>query len=103
MLEKQLVSLINVSDYASASIDPDCNSTNSLACNNYNYLYNAASSTWTLNSISDNTYQAIYLSNGMMRIENANYYNTYNIVIYIDGNERYISGIGSKEKPYIIE
>lgn len=103
VLENQLVSLISVSDYASASIDPDCKSVNSMACNNYNYLYRVAHSTWTLNSITDNTYQAIYLSNGMMRIENANYYNSYNIVIYIDGNELYTEGSGTKEKPYIIK
>lgn len=103
VLENQVISLMNVSDYASASTDPDCKSVNSMACNNYNYLYRIAHSTWTLNPITDNTYQVIYLSNGMMRIENANYYNDYNIVIYIDGNELYTEGSGTKEKPYIIK
>lgn len=103
VLENQVISLINVSDYANASTDPDCKSVNSMSCNNYNYLYLSASLTWTLNPISDNTYQVIYLSNGMMRIENASYYNEYNIVIYIDGNELYTEGSGTKEKPYIIK
>lgn len=103
VLQGQVISLINVSDYASASLDQDCNSTNSRACNNYNYLYRVAQSTWTLNSVSDNTYGVIYLSNGMMRTTNANDYNDYNIVIYVDGNELYTEGIGSSENPYIIK
>ena len=38
VLEKQLVSLMNVSDYAKASLDADCTTVKSPACNNYNYL-----------------------------------------------------------------
>ena len=37
-LEKQIVSLINVSDYALASLDSNCIDLRSRSCNNYNYL-----------------------------------------------------------------
>jgi len=102
VLENQVISIISVSDYSLASLDAECNSVISKSCNNYNYLYNMASSTWTSNSVSDNTYEAISISAGMEEIQNANSYNEYNIVIYIDGNMLYQSGNGSKEKPYII-
>lgn len=101
-LEKQIVSLINISDYSKASLDPDCSSLRSQSCNNYNYLYGTASSTWTLNSTLDNTYEVILLSDGIMELINANTYNTYNIVIYIDGNHLYTTGSGSSNDPYIL-
>lgn len=102
-LEDQVVSLLNISDYALASLDPDCNSIVSKACNNYNYLRNIASSTWTLNTISDNSYQVLYIASGLSEIQNANMYNEYNMVIYIDGNELYQEGTGSDLDPYIIK
>lgn len=103
VLEKQVISLVNVSDYAMASLDPECDSIASKSCRNYNYLSSKSLSTWTLNSILDNTYETIYLSSGYYRIENASMYNTYNIVIYIDGNELYTTGIGTSENPYVIK
>lgn len=103
VLEKQVISLLNISDYAMASLDQDCNSIISRSCNNYNYLTNIASSTWTLNSLSDNSYQVYYISSGLSEIQNASVYNEYNIVIYIDGNELYTEGNGTEVDPYIIK
>lgn len=102
-LEKQVISLLNVSDYAKASLDPDCINLNSRSCNNYNYLSDVASSTWTLNVSSDTTYEVMYLSNGLMMAKNANSYNQYNIVIYIDGNIYFNGGTGSETSPFVIE
>lgn len=103
VLENQLVSMLNVSDYAMASIDPDCNSVNSKSCRNYNYLSKVASSTWTLNAVSENTYEVFYMANGLAVHSDANTYNEYNMVIYVDGNELYIEGSGSSNNPYIIK
>ena len=100
-LEKQIVSLINVSDYALASLDSNCIDLRSRSCNNYNYLRNVVSSTWTLNSSSDNTYDVMYVSDGLMEIQNAWYTEQYNLVVYIDGNELYTSGKGTAESPYL--
>ena len=102
-LEKQIISLVNISDYANASLDPDCVDLNSLSCNNYNYLYQVVPSTWTLNTSLDNSYDVIYLSNGLMYSQSANTNNEYNIVIYIDGNQLYTSGSGSANDPYLYE
>ncbi len=102
-LENQVVSILNVSDYARASLDPNCVDLKSRSCNNYNYLYEVASSTWTLNASLDNTYDAIYISDGLMEVQNTNSYNEYNLVIYIDGNQKYTTGNGSVNNPFVIE
>ena len=94
---------MNVSDFAMASADPDCHTTRDRSCNNYNYLSNVAPSTWTMNSINDNSYEALFISGGLQGHQNANLYNEYSIVIYIDGNEPYTSGDGSSNNPYSIE
>ena len=101
-IEKQVVSMLNISDYAMASLDSDCVDLRSRSCGNYNYLKNILSATWTLNSINDNTYDVIYLSNGLMEVSNAKKSMRYNIVIYIDGNELYTEGKGTENNPYII-
>lgn len=103
ILENQVISLINVSDFSLASLDSDCNSIVSKSCNNYNYLKNVASSTWTLNATADNTYQAFFISAGLAETQNLNSYNEYNIVIYVDGNELYTSGTGSETNPYVMK
>ena len=103
ILEDQIVSLMNSSDFAIASTDADCNSTVSRSCRNYNYLYNVAYSSWTLNSLSENTYEAFYISDGLLQHQNCNLYNEYNIVIYIDGEELYTEGKGTFEQPYVIK
>ena len=102
ILENQVISLINVSDYARASIDPNCDSTIAKSCKNYNYLSVVAPSSWTLNSIKNNTYEVLFLSDGIQEPQTANTYNEYNIVFYIDGNELYQSGTGTINNPYII-
>lgn len=101
-LENQVISLMNVSDFAMASLDPDCDSIKSRACKNYNYLSGIASYTWTSNSVSENSYEIYFISDGLIERQRASSYSEYNIVIYIDGNELYTSGKGTSLNPYII-
>jgi len=103
ILPKQVVSLLSASDYAKASLDTNCTSLRTLSCNNFNYLYGVASSTWTLNGSSDNSYQVAFLSDGLVEYVNANELMTYNIVIYVDGNMLYVDGDGSSNNPYVVE
>ncbi len=103
VLEKQVVSLMNVSDYAKASLDVDCTNVKSPTCNNYNYLNGVVSDTWTLNSPTENSYEVFFISTGRMEVQYANTYSAYNLVIYIDGNQKYISGNGASNNPYVIE
>ena len=102
-LENQVISLIDVTDYAKASLDMDCNSIYSKSCRNYNYLKDLNLMSWTLNAVSNNTYQVYYLSNGIIRSQEASKYHNYNLVIYIDGTENIASGDGTFEAPYVIK
>lgn len=102
LLEGQVIFLPTASDFALASTDPDCTSLNSKSCRNYNYLKKILYSSWTSNTVSNNTYQAYYLLSGTIEYQNANTYNEYNVIIYIDGNERVLSGNGTETKPYVI-
>ena len=102
-LTNQVVSLMSVSDYARASLDPDCNSIEERSCGNYNYLYDAISNTWTTNAVMDSSYEVFYINSGTAQVGYASDYNPYNMVIYIDGNELVNSGSGSETDPYIIE
>lgn len=101
-LEKQVISLMNASDYAKASLDENCKDLNSFSCNNYNYLYQKASTTWTLNASMENSYDAMYISNGLLRYQESKISFGYNIVIYIDGNQIYKAGKGTYNEPYEI-
>lgn len=103
ILEKQPISLINVSDYASASLDSECNSIRAKSCRNYNYLRSVDIGSWTVNAVADNTYEVYILTDGIISRQEANRYDSYSVVIYIDGNEIISSGNGTSSDPYVIE
>lgn len=102
-LENQVISLIDVEDFSNASLDPECFNIKSKSCRNYNYLHGLHLDTWTHTAVSSNTYQVYYLSNGIIDVESTNKYLPYSVVIYIDGNENYKQGDGSKLNPYTIK
>lgn len=97
------VSLIQLSDYARASLDSNCNSISSRACENYNYFENITSSYRTLTAVADNTYQIYYISYGQVNTTRASGNFSVYPVIYIDSLSIYNSGDGTLENPYIIK
>ena len=102
LLEKQYISLINVVDFARASLDENCDSVLSGSCRNYNYLSSVASQTWTTTTLSNNTYKVIYISSGIATSLEARTSASYNRVIALNGKELYNKGSGTLEDPYII-
>lgn len=102
-IENQVVALLNISDFARASIDEECDSIMSRSCANYNYLSSVAQSTWTTNANSDNSYEVFFISDGIAYSQPASNYNLYNLVVFVDGNEIYTEGNGSSTSPYIIK
>ena len=98
----QKISLINISDFAKASIDPNCNSIYERSCLNYNYLASVNSSFMTITAASDNTYQIYVIDDGIAELENANDTDDLNIVIYLNETSLYNSGNGSLNDPYTI-
>lgn len=103
LLEDQVISLLNIGDYASASLDSDCLDITSKSCRNYNYMKNLFLDSWTVTAVSNNTYEVYYIYNGVVKYQSASKYSSYNIVIYIDSNEIIESGDGSEKTPYVVK
>lgn len=99
--------LINISDYAIASLNKNCYlNVNSVNCNNQNYLYNLfkTSSLWTMNN--SETGKIITLENGIITDHTLNSsidssYRIYPIVILKKNIT--VTGVGTSSSPYIIK
>ena len=103
ILEKdQYVGLLQVNEYARASISNKCTSALNLECQNYNYLEGEGKNIRTLNGVKDNTYQIYYLSYGSLSTTYAS--NSFSIypVVYLGEDTIYQSGNGTSTKPYIV-
>lgn len=98
----QLISLITVSEYARASIDPNCKSIYDNACVNYNYFSTLTQSYRTMTAVAENSYSVYTISNGVVSVVKASSLFNPNIVIYIDSTSLYKSGDGTYEDPYLI-
>lgn len=103
VLENQVITLLGVTDYANASLDPYCIDLSSKSCRNYNYMRKLFLDSWTYTAVSNNSYEAYYIHNGLVKHQSANQYSSYSIVIYIDGDEILSSGKGSEKEPYVIK
>lgn len=103
VLENQVISLMGVTDYAKASLDPECDSIVSKSCRNYNYMKGLFLDSWTLTPVLNSTYEVYYTYNGVVKYQAASKYTAYNIIIHIDGNEIVLEGDGSEDNPYIIK
>lgn len=103
VLENQVISLIGVTDYANASLDPDCKDLLSKSCRNYNYMRKLFLDAWTPTAIANNSYEVYYIHNGLLKHQEANKYASYSIVIYVDGDEIISSGEGTENSPYVIK
>lgn len=96
------ISLLTASDYHRASLDESCINLGSGECTNRNYLNSEGINTWLLNSITENSYEALFLFNSITEIR-ANTLDYINPVIYISSKNIISSGNGSIKQPYIIK
>lgn len=103
ILKNQVISLLDVEDFAKASLDPDCTNLSSKTCRNYNYLTSLGLNSWTYVPVANNSYEVYYITSSSLKKQEANRYNYYNIVIYIDGNEKISTGTGTEENPYVVK
>lgn len=101
-LDNQYISLFSVSDFANASLDENCKTLVSGACINYNYLTSFMSETWTTTAYGENTYDVVYLGGGLASHINARKKLQYHWVLAFNGYEKYVSGNGTKESPYVL-
>lgn len=102
VLDGQYISLISSSDFARASLDENCNSIVTGACNNYNYMSLFLHESWTTSAVNDNTYEAISINSGQATAMQARKSANYNWVIAFNGFEKYISGNGTEKDPYVL-
>ena len=56
-----------------------------------------------MNTLKDNSYDVYYIQDGSIYSKAASKYEDYNLVIYIDVNEKIVSGKGTEMEPYIIK
>lgn len=103
VLKEQKVGLLTASDYIRASIDPNCTSTESRSCQNYNYL--ASGYDWWLATAVKGSTSEVYSVNENGKIESgvASGYASIRPVIYLSDKVAYKSGKGTAEKPYKIK
>lgn len=104
VLNNQKLGLLTLSDYLYASIDPNCKSSLSKSCQNYNYLI-LKDKTWWLATGDKNDTSKVYSvqSNGVVEAMDASNYNIIRPVIYLNSKVLYKSGDGSLEKPFKIK
>ena len=97
------ISLLTVYDFINASIDGGCKSVdNSKVCQNYNYLDSYSEAFWTLTPVKDTTNDVYYYDGSSLVEDKAKTKHSLRFVITISGEEKYKSGTGTFEDPYVI-
>lgn len=97
------VGTITAEEYARASLDSTCDNIYSGSCKNYNYIYQMYTKNfWTSTAISDNSYMAIYVFDGVVTQKRTN--GIYRLAKFyaINGNNVWTSGTGTEKDPYVM-
>ena len=102
-LENQVVTLPSITDYTMASYDPNCKQMKDLSCTNFNYFSKFIDTSWTIDSISEDTSKVFYIDSMGPELESASKYKKYNWVFYIDSEQLYQGGTGTEKDPYIVK
>lgn len=95
------VSTITAQDYINASLDSNCSITNSVSCQNYNYLNKKL---WTITAYKDNTYSAYYVDDDEGLVQGITYMTRATLpVISLRSDTLYVSGSGTYADPFMIK
>ena len=95
------IGLLPVYDFLNASIDPNCTTTTSPSCQNYNYIA-AGSSTWLANGTSEESNEVYILYLGYVASSEADNSNYIRPIIHLSDKVMLEKGKGTKNNPYII-
>ena len=101
-LENQKVGLIQANEFLIASIDENCKETDSVACQNYNYLATYDRRWWTITPVAGTSSDIYEITPTTLEDRHASGTKVLRMVIYLDKNVIYKSGDGSYDDPYII-
>ena len=95
------IGLLPVYDFLNASIDPNCTTTTSPSCQNYNYIVDG-SSTWLANGSSEESNEVYMLYLGYVASSEASDSNYIRPIIHLSNKVMLEKGKGTKNNPYII-
>lgn len=98
ILPNQNVGLIQINEFALASLSDKCQNPLDPECTNYNYLASIGS-IWTLTADKDTSYKA-YRFSGNATVTNAINHYQARMVIHINPFVNYVSGDGTINNPY---
>ena len=99
-IKDQKVGLLTVSDYLYASVDPNCKSSETKSCSNYNYLVSNYD-WWLATTDTTDTYSVYKVrSGGLVTVDSAVTHAYARPVIHLNSSVFYKSGKGTEEKPY---
>lgn len=101
-LENQMLSLPQVNEYLLASIDPNCSKITDSQCSNYNYFTRINTEFWSITIDADTT-SKVYRMSPIPYLTDAANTSRIKVVVHINSKVRYVSGDGTKEKPYVFE
>ena len=103
VLKEQKLGLLTLSDYMYASIDPNCKSSATKSCKNYNYL--TKDFDWWLVTANKEDSSTVFKvdQNGIAVADNASTYSIVRPVIYLNSKVLYKSGDGTAEHPYRVK
>lgn len=101
IMENQYIGLLPLYEYINASLDPQCITSESITCANYNYLATMKSTYWSMTAVSDNSYQ-IFKIGKKITDASANSTATPKVVLNLSSEIRFAKGDGSQQNPYII-
>lgn len=103
ILENQQIGLIQIDEYLRVSLDPNCKKLRDGACQNYNYLSKYREAWWSITPNAADTHSVYEIYGGLSNTSNASIVKFIRASIYLNNDVIYVSGDGSKEKPYIFK
>lgn len=99
---EEKVGLLVVSDYRRASLDNECTRYDNPSCTNRNYFSGSDIDTWLLTAVSDNNYEAYYLST-TVNVSRASSSKKVYPVVYITKDSIVLEGDGTYDNLYRIK
>jgi len=101
-LNDQYLSLIQINEYALASIDKNCSTVMDMECSNYNYLANLERAYWSITGTASRSDKVFKIYSDVTTNIAAST-SSIKLVANLSANTLYESGDGSEENPYKIK
>ena len=101
--EEVLYGTITPYEYIRASLDENCKKVSDRSCGNFNFLYVGGSSSWSITSIPDNSYQSYTLVGDVFEAVKPNLNKKVYPTVYVSSRTLYKAGTGTIDDPYRLD